>query len=436
MRKNILLSIFYFLFILVLIFIFIKSIITGYDKETWHIAEFLINYQGGFVRRGLLGEILLSIYNVTGLSPYFLILFSCAFAYFALVFFFIKSFFKNGYPIFILPFIFFLGNPILHDFWVRKDVLITLLFISIIYFSIKKSNLYLILVNLLLMTGLLIHEAIGFFCFPVLLLILAKRKIFLDKKESSSIKSIILSFSQLLPSVITFFSVLYYKGSEKIARMIWESWKPVIFPIQNNGDELPGAINMLAWSLKDGLILAANIFEIFDFGIYAPLAWLIILLLIYYLLTNTDKLNVKILNYKPDKNFNKTNISNILLLQLLSVFPLFVIGCDYGRWVFFWVVSSFSIIILIPDETLSVIFPSFISEISSKFNSILDSFLSKSRGFIFLLCLIIGFPPYGWGILPCISKSAIIIVLGFLSNIIYIMTHYITDLLLSILKNN
>jgi len=30
----------------------------------------------------------------------------------------------------------------------------------------------------------------------------------------------------------------------------------------------------------------------------------------------------------------------ILLLQLLSIFPLFVIGWDYGRWIFLWTSSS------------------------------------------------------------------------------------------------
>jgi len=357
MKKSINLSIFYFLFILTLIYIFVFSIIRGYEKESWNITEFLINYQGGFVRRGLLGEILLNIYNFSGLSPYVLILLLCLAAYFLLLVFFIKSFLKSGYSIFILPFVFFLGNPVINDFWLRKDILITLIFISIIYFSTKKSNLYLILVNLLFMTGLLIHESIGFFCFPILLLILAGRKHFSDKTKAASIKSFFSSFLQLLPAAITFLSVLYYKGSQKTADLIWQSWKPVAFPMQTNGNEIPAAIDAISWSLKKGLLLGIETLNNFDGGVYAPIAWLIILSLIYFVLTNTDKLNVKIFKYHPNKNFNKTNISNILILQLFGVLPLFVLGYDYGRYIFLWVISSFATIILIPEENLSLIFP-------------------------------------------------------------------------------
>jgi len=426
MKKSINLSIFYSLFILTLIYVFVYSIIKGFEKESWEITEFLINYQGGFVRRGLLGEILLNIYNFSGLNPYIIILLLCISAYFLLLFFFIKSFRKNGYPIFILPFVFFLGNPIINNFWVRKDILIILFFILIIYFSTKKSNLYLILINFLFMTGLLIHESIGFFCFPILLLILANRERFFDKTKTASIKSIILSFLKLLPSTITFMSVLYYKGSQKTAEIVWESWKPVNFPIQSNSSEIPGAIDTLSWSIKKGLSLGIETLNNFDGGVYAPLAWIIILTLIYYLLTNTDKLNVKILNHMPNKNFNKTNISNILIIQFFSVIPLFILGWDYCRWVFLWVISSFAIIILIPEENLSLIFPKHVHIISSKINIILDSILGQSKDFMFLLCLIICFPNCNWNLLFCIFNSSIIIILNFISHIILFIKYAVS----------
>jgi hypothetical protein len=426
MKKSIHLSIFYSLFILTLIYVFLFSIIKGYEKESWNITEFLINYQGGFVRRGLLGEILLNIYNFSGLSPYVPILLLCLAAYFLLLFFFIKSFLKNGYPIFILPFVFFLGNPVINDFWVRKDILITLFFIAIIYFAAKKSNLYLILVNLLFMTGLLIHESIGFFCFPILLFILAGRKRFFDKTKAAAIKSFFYSFLQLLPSAITFLSVLYYRGSQKTAGLIWESWKAVAFPLQKNGDEIPTAIDTLSWSFKKALSYGVETMGNFDGGVYAPIAWLMIISLIYFVLTNTDKLNVKILNHRPNRNFNRTNISNILIFQLFSVLPLFILGYDYGRWVFFWVTSSFAIIILIPEENLSLIFPRYICAVSSRINIILDSILGKSGDFLFFLCLVICFPPCGWNLMTCVFNSAIVTILNFISHIILFIKYAVS----------
>ena len=61
-------NIFYLSFIIILLFAFFISVVNGYSKGSWNITEFLINYQGGFVRRGLLGEIILYIYS-TFASP-------------------------------------------------------------------------------------------------------------------------------------------------------------------------------------------------------------------------------------------------------------------------------------------------------------------------------------------------------------------------------
>jgi len=422
MKKNIGLSIFYSSFLITLICIFGYSMITGYEKESWNISEFLINYQGGFVRRGLPGEILWHVYNFSGISPYLFILLLCISAYFLLLFFFIRTFIKNGYPIFILPFVFFLGNPVINDFWVRKDVLITLFFIAIIYCSMKKSGWYLILVNLLFMTALLIHESIGFFCFPILLFILASRKTDLNQNGFNAVKAVLLSFLQLLPSAVTFLSVLYYKGSKTIADAIWKSWETVPFPIQAKDSGVPAAINMISKTLNEGLLLVRNsIIANFDGDLYAPLVWLIIIALIYHILTNTDKLNIRIFNYKPIRNFDKTKISGLLIVQLFGVLPLFILGVDYGRWIFLWVVSSFSVMILIPEEKLSFIIPRFISIISSKLSAFLDSFLGHSTGFMLLLCLIIGFPMFGWNLLLCVSTSSVMLTLNLLSHVIYSM---------------
>ena len=72
--KNTLINIFYLSFIVILIGTFIRSIVVvEWAKESLNISEFLINYQGGFVRRGLLGEILLFLTKNFGLDTYTMI---------------------------------------------------------------------------------------------------------------------------------------------------------------------------------------------------------------------------------------------------------------------------------------------------------------------------------------------------------------------------
>ncbi len=416
------LNTFYFLFILILFVILIYRLFHGYAKESWHISEWLINYQGGFVRRGLFGEVLLNLYNYFNLSPYFTILFLCISAYFGLLLFFVKSFIQKGYNIFILPFAFFLGAPIINDFIIRKDVLIILIFILIIYLSNKKSKGYLFFVNLFFIFGLLIHEELGFFCFPVLLLIIINNNKSFYKGDHVLIKSTAVSLIQLSPAIATFGLCLFNNGSLSISKIIWNSWKPIAFPIQNKDDFLiPAAIDGLSWTLNSNLRHIIYTLKNFNDGIYAPLIWFIILLLIYYLLTNTRKLNAKILNYNVTREFGKTNISNILIFQFISFIPLFILGCDYGRWVFLWVSSSFSIITLMPGERIAILFPEFIRIISSKINKILDSIFDKSREFVYFIVFIIGVPFFNWELSTYLRSNAIIIVLKSVSKFIEIL---------------
>jgi hypothetical protein len=121
---------YYYLFILNLIFYALYRLFKGYCKESWQITEWLINYQGGFVRRGLPGELLFSLNKYTGISTYVVILVISVSSYILLVLFIYNSFKTSGYPIIILPFVYFLGGPIINDFLIRKDVLLILIFIA------------------------------------------------------------------------------------------------------------------------------------------------------------------------------------------------------------------------------------------------------------------------------------------------------------------
>ena len=72
LKKNFNFLIYYFIFI---IFVgAIKNFLdnTEYDN-TWTIGEWLINYSGGFIRRGLFGSIIYEISNLTKISPIFFV---------------------------------------------------------------------------------------------------------------------------------------------------------------------------------------------------------------------------------------------------------------------------------------------------------------------------------------------------------------------------
>ena len=62
----------YFIFIFLLVSFLLTSI-TSFElykhKEAFTIGDWLINYQGGFVRRGLIGEIIINLSYLTNSNP-------------------------------------------------------------------------------------------------------------------------------------------------------------------------------------------------------------------------------------------------------------------------------------------------------------------------------------------------------------------------------
>lgn len=427
------LTLIYFLFLWILTIKFYKVITCLYAKESWGITEWLINYQGGFVRRGLLGEVIYNLHNYIGLSPYYTIVTSCVIAYLVLIAFFVKSFLKNGYSLFILPFVFFLGGPIINGFWLRKDVLIILIFISLIHYALKKTKISIFVTNLIFIIGLLIHEAIGFFAFPVLLLIIYN--INKTDYQKNRFKSLIICVVGLFPSIVTFLMCLYNKGTLEISNAIWNSWKPIAFPYQTinnfgippeiNNYQIPAAINGLSWSFKQGISLTIETFKNFNEGIYAPIAWFLLLLMIYFVLSNIERTQVWFKSGKAKNPLDKVSISNVLIFQFITILPLFILGWDYGRWVFLWVTSSFAIIILVPTKELSLIFPYCITATSLKINHILDTVFGKSREIVFLIAILIGVPACSLVFNSYFNTNALVIVLQYISNLISYMLFFI-----------
>ncbi|WP_143544378.1 hypothetical protein [Salinimicrobium sediminis] len=366
----------------------------------------MINYQGGFVRRGLLGEIILKLNSCCGLDPYSAIITLSLISFILLIGFFVIKLKKGGYTLFFLPFVIFLGNPIIHDFWVRKDILLVLIFILIIHLITRRTRPNLIFVNLSLVVGILIHESIAFFGFPIIFLLLYSKK-----------KSFWTSVLFLFPSLLVFFLVLYYKGSFYISQKIWDSWKAISFPHESAEKlNIPAAIDGLSWSLKQGLLFSYHTLRNFQDGIYAPIGWIVIIVVIYFILSNTDKLNIKLLGYQGYNVFSKTIISNLLLLQFISVVPLFILGWDYGRWIFLWVTSSFAVYLILSQRELNQLFPQVISNATRKINLLLTQVFKGTS--ILLLCLLIGFPAHSWSLTSTINSSSFIIVLKFISRVI------------------
>lgn len=417
-NKTLFLNIYFILFTSIILYKFVNVIFHHSLKEYWAITEWLINYQGGFVRRGLRGEIIFYLNKQFDIDPYTLITIITTSAFIFLIFFFVKGFIRKGYPIFLLPFVFLLGGPILNNFWMRADIIILIFFTIVIYLAYKKPRFYLIWINLFAVLGSLIHEIFVFISFPILLLML-----FTDlKKHYGNFISSAYSFLSLIPFFVSTLLVSYYKGTSETAFAIWNSLKSLEFPdsaaaeIEHNN---MGAIAGIGLTVTRGISRFSGKFvRMFDFDLYAPIILLFIIICIYFILANIDKFNDKILGFAPHNRKNKTLVSKVLLFQFCSTLPLYIIGNDYSRWIFLWVCSSFILLIIVSQERLEAIYPQFIGNISNKINGGLTYLLGNSKGLVFILALIIGFPLYSWNLEGSIATSSWYLILSFFSSII------------------
>ena len=309
--------------------IFVISTIRLYDNafsnDAWQYGEWLINYQSGFVRRGLLGEIIYIfstiINNDIRITFIIFISFLC-FIYYCLSYYLIKDLKLNFLHLFIIfsP-LFYLFFVIISKVGVKKEIIFYIYFLLyLIHLSSKnlniRRNLYFIITFPLL---LLNHEGI-FFYLPYIVLPL----IFVANKKNTR-KIIFQSLLLLMFSSIVMLILYFNKGSLNHTLTICQSlgdfapmkcdWWGPIFALSHDvfiaNDNKP---NLFFYLLGDFKTNAGFLFYI----IYS-----FVPLLVFY----------KFLNIKDKRDLvNKRNIFFVFFFIFLFSFPIFHLAEDWSRW--------------------------------------------------------------------------------------------------------
>ncbi len=315
--------------------------------SSWSISDWLINYEGGFVRRGLCGEILYGLYQV---HPYpvrgvILILGFTGFFFFMVLL--IGVFRREGWSpvLLIAPYLIqmptFLADNL---FWLRKDHWLLLLAYGIFYFYTRyichRDILSLVAMQFFFVVVLLIHEAAFFFTFPLLIahyFLATYRKINLVGKSLGAV------FLLFLPAALTMGAVCLFKGNQVVAEAIWTSWKPCMeaypLPCDDVTNIGPG-VDALTWDTLGTFEshMTVNWMGWFLKPIPSFPFTLINLVGVYYLVS---RLNTVDLGWNRLKKFDSSRMGLFLLLQGIFMVPLFtVLSCDFGRTIPYWVFSS------------------------------------------------------------------------------------------------
>ena len=299
-----------------LFFIFITSIYFLYNKflypTDWTTSEWLINYQGGFVRRGLSGEFLFQLNRYLNFDLRYLVFYLNIFILiiFYLIFYdFIKNVKLNELLTILLYSPFFLLYPAAEpEVIARKEFLLFSLYILYINLLIKNDRkVYLFLVLTLPIMNL-IWDGMLFYIFFFFIAFFFKKKF--TKKD------LIYFLICLIPYFVSIIFVVLGSTNPDGYKLICNSI----------GENCWGALMVLSMDLPLSYVISyvyenLKIDYLVRYIFLFSLAFLPFLLIFYY-----------------EKNkFSLFNSSKaIFVLYLCSLFPIIVfhvIANDWGRWI-------------------------------------------------------------------------------------------------------
>lgn len=343
--------------------------------NSWGITEWLISYEGGFVRRGLLGDFILYLSQVFGLPPSFIAVVFSILAWLVLLFI-LMGLTRNIIPRYILFSPLLMGMPIYSDFLIRKDVL-QVLFLAIILIILKRGfgAIAALAINFLAAIAILNHEAFLFFGVPIIIFTtlvvhteMGKWEIFRCLAKYSAVISVGLL-------------VVAAKGDQAAAMTIRDGWNEFLsesFPDYCCLIEHPAAIDAIGWTTRRGISLSLSLLNDFVFGVvYVPLIWGLTWLVSMYML-----------GYLAMPTKLKRNFFIIAALQSCAVLPLFLLGWDFGRWFFYIFASSVVWVSIYQNESIYIF--------SSLKFATLDGAGQKSSFFFFLSTVLLAVPACCW----------------------------------------
>lgn len=370
------------------------------DKNVWDsiskldyfdilISEWLINYEGGFVRRGITGQSLyffeqICLFDVRFVIVLIIIILSCI-----VLLLLLHICKKEGWPILLIPSGCCLGFTIFNLFG-RRDLLSLLItfFIFLLYRKTRseKGGNYVIAFYGLGILQLLIHEASFFYTFPILMLDTYMQNR-CDYSFKKNLTECVFRFSPILVSMLL---VSVFHGNHDMADQIWASWKMVFmaYPDGTDNEIVGSGLQYLDSSL---LSAAKYHLSVAYKGGLNPAYWRCLLVFfnyisIYYLYTRINSVNMGIhSSHKTDNVF----LSNTFIVQFICMIPMFtILSCDWGRTIPYLGITTLFFYFLFHDNN-SVAFPSPINKWSSVLQEKVSSNHLLSSPFFYLFVLLV-----------------------------------------------
>ena len=284
------------------------------------ISEWLINYEGGFTKRGLIGQFSIELSRIFELNLRWIIFllqsFTCS-VYFFLLFVFLK---KLKFERIIILSIFtpiFILYPIAEiEVLARKEVLVFSLYITYLMIP-RDSKFKFFSLTIFSFLSILIWEPIIFFFPLIIILEIIENNI---EKINFIFLKLILSF---IPSLLVVFFIIMFPLST-------DEHNSMVFILkQEFGEDCYMSCYLL--------ISKSSLLQQFqgNFGKYSLEVFirysLIFLIGFFPLISLLNNSSLKNKNLVLFKFFEKPII--LILISLLPIIILFAMGYDWGRWV-------------------------------------------------------------------------------------------------------
>jgi len=327
----------YLLILFCLIFQISKFYSFYSEYSGWQYIDWIINYQGGFVRRGLIGEFLFQIHKVLNFDIDLLIFTFVSFLYLISSFFLVKvlKYLDNSQIntlIFLSPGFFL--YPIMNSEVIgRKDILFLIVIATFVFFEKKFNNKNLLLLLIFSIFFLSLSHSVFLFYMPYLFflffLIKSVRKTKINYSE-------IIIFSISLLAV--FFLIYLNQGDKFIVSEICKSVQNFVSPnCENHGQ--------MFWIGKN-LETHVSVQDVKPSHFFIYLLSTIFVYFFLFIKFYNSKFKIK------DRNINKLNPAFILLILFLLTLPAYYLGSDWGRYICISFCGSFFIFVYCIKEKL------------------------------------------------------------------------------------
>lgn len=367
-------------FIAIICFVAIYSFVYIPDYETYEISDWMINYEGGFVRRGLIGQCLLWANHIHSFDIRYSIVLIEAFFYVLFLYLIFKIFNKYKWSLLGAMFPIVCSTTSLTVY--RRDfMMLCLCYLSykLFFRYLKDNGINSLIISIMIMSvSITIYEPIFFVMVPVLVLQYWNKK-----------KNIINTLFIFLIPILCMVLSCIFRGTDNQVNDIWQSWLPYLsqyVDIQN--ENIGFAIQFLGLTNQEVFSLHYECTFRDNMPLWTIITLIIVFSLAYFLCTYVPSV------YREGKrlceNIDKYEISKILLFQLFIQLPIFtLLSCDYGRTIPMSLYTSFFIFHMSKMNGYKVYVTNIIGNTSDKIINSLNSYTVFNNPWVYIFTILL-----------------------------------------------